>query len=646
MPGREPFAAQPDPACDIVSNFRAILDTIADGVIVIDEAGTMHWFNPAAERLFGYHRDEVMGRNVSLLMPEPDHSRHDGYLADYLRTGIKKIIGVGREVQGRRKDGSLFPMYLSIGEQRQGDQRLFVGIVHDLTRRKQAEAAQRRDHEALRESEARFSQVADMVGEWLWEQDAAGRYVYCSNAVESILGYRPGDVLGRSYLDLMTFEDRRHWSEGVPPQGRDARPFQRLVNRYRHRDGHEVFTESTGMPIFDEAGRLLRWRGVDLDITAHKRFEDALRLRERAIEAASVGIAIADARRDDYPNLYVNPALVRITGYAREELLGQGMAMLQGPGTDPESRAAIRSALRGGGVYEGVLLNYRKDGTPFWNELLLSPVRDEAGAVTHYIGVQTDVTERRRAEAERQELEIAKQIQLSLLPKAPLRLPGAEIAGMCVPATHVGGDYFDYFSHDGRVDLVIADVSGHSVGAALIMTELRSTLKAELRRAHEDRAAPGPAALLGAVNAALFEDLQGAELFITLFYLRYELATRRLRFANAGHNRVLLRRRAVAGCVELDADGLILGVKREPGFEESGLVLEPGDCLLLYTDGVVESRNEQGEFFGVGRLCRWIGAYGDMAPGQMVRSLLEELRGFCGKAAFEDDISMVAMRVM
>ena len=111
------------PACDLVSNFRAILDTIADGVIVIDEIGTVQWFNPAAERLFGYQREDCLGRTVSFLMPEPDRGRHDGYLANYLGTGIKQIIGIGREVQGCRKDGSLFPMYLSIGEQTQGGQR-------------------------------------------------------------------------------------------------------------------------------------------------------------------------------------------------------------------------------------------------------------------------------------------------------------------------------------------------------------------------------------------------------------------------------------------------------------------------------------------------------------------------------------------
>ena len=205
------------------------------------------------------------------------------------------------------------------------------------------------------------------------------------------------------------------------PSADIRQPFHRLVNRYRHKDGHEVYTESTGAPIFDEQGKLIKWRGVDHDITARKAFEDALRVRDRAIEATHVGIVIADAQAQGNPNIYVNPALSRITGYSREELLRQNMRLLQGPDTDPAAVEQIRQAINTGRSCEVVLKNYRKEGAPFWNELLISPVVDDTGKLTHYIGIQTDVTERRRAEESRHELEIAKHIQLSLLPDAPLR---------------------------------------------------------------------------------------------------------------------------------------------------------------------------------------------------------------------------------
>jgi PAS domain S-box-containing protein len=123
------------------SRAQAILDTTVDGIITIDERGIVESMNHAAEKLFGYDAAEVIGQNVNLLMPQPYQSDHDRYLRNYLETGNAKIIGIGREVQGRRKDGTTFPMHLAVSEVRLeiSKVRLFTGIVHDLTARKELE---------------------------------------------------------------------------------------------------------------------------------------------------------------------------------------------------------------------------------------------------------------------------------------------------------------------------------------------------------------------------------------------------------------------------------------------------------------------------------------------------------------------------
>ncbi|HEX8899944.1 PAS domain S-box protein [Vitreimonas sp.] len=118
---------------------RAVVETAVDGVILIDSGGTVLMFNPACERLFGYRAHEVIGQNVRMLMPGPYREQHDSYIGNYVRTRAPKIIGIGREVEGRRKDGSTFPMELSVGEAEQDDRSIFVGIVHDLTVRKRTE---------------------------------------------------------------------------------------------------------------------------------------------------------------------------------------------------------------------------------------------------------------------------------------------------------------------------------------------------------------------------------------------------------------------------------------------------------------------------------------------------------------------------
>jgi two-component system sensor kinase FixL len=121
-------------------HFRSILDTIPDAMIVIDEHGIMQFFSNAAARQFGYSEADAIGKNISTLMPEPDRGRHDGYIARYLQTGERRIIGIGRIVTGMRKDGTTFPMHLTIGEMHSGGKPFFTGFVRDLTEQQQTQA--------------------------------------------------------------------------------------------------------------------------------------------------------------------------------------------------------------------------------------------------------------------------------------------------------------------------------------------------------------------------------------------------------------------------------------------------------------------------------------------------------------------------
>ncbi len=124
---------------ETAERLRAILETAVEGIITIDERGRMESVNPAAERIFGYKASELFGRNVSMLMPSPDREQHDSYIANYVGTGHAKIIGIGREVVGMRKDGTTFPMDLAVSEVRLPERRLFTGFVRDITERKRLE---------------------------------------------------------------------------------------------------------------------------------------------------------------------------------------------------------------------------------------------------------------------------------------------------------------------------------------------------------------------------------------------------------------------------------------------------------------------------------------------------------------------------
>jgi two-component system sensor kinase FixL len=174
----------------------AIINTTADGIIVIDSRGLIESFNPAAERLFGYDEAEVAGRNVSMLMPSPFHEEHDGYLERYQRTGQAAIIGTGREVRGRRKDGSVFPLHLSVGEMIVDGERKFTGVLHDLTDRVKIE-------EQLRESEERWRAVIDSAIDGIIVIDERGCIESFNPAAVRMFGYLEEEVLGRNVNVLM-----------------------------------------------------------------------------------------------------------------------------------------------------------------------------------------------------------------------------------------------------------------------------------------------------------------------------------------------------------------------------------------------------------------------------------------------------------
>ncbi|ABL00263.1 sodium:solute symporter family transporter [Pelobacter propionicus] len=241
----------------------------------------------------------------------------------------------------------------------------------------------------------------------------------------------------------------------------------------------------------------------------------------------------------------------------------------------------------------------------------------------------------------RRDMEIAQQIQISLLPEHPPHLFGVDMAGRCVSATHVGGDYYDFFLRDEHtVDLLIADVSGHSVGAALIMAEVRTLLRPHVNTAQN------ASSILKLLNSQLYDDLTRAELFITMFYAKYNSATGRLSYANAGHNRPLVCRERVEACIELDAEGLIIGVKPSVIFEERSTELLKGDVLLFYTDGLTEATNAEGASFGVERTCSHLKAVRNLPSQDILDSFYSAVTEFTGLDTFQDDISLVVIKIL
>ena len=177
---------------------RAVIDTAVDGIVIIDAVGHVRLFNHACERLFGYAAADVIGQNVKMLMPTPYRDEHDGYLQHYNATGERRIIGSGRNVEGRRADGSVFPMYLSVGEITHvvGGEQLFVGIIRDTTEQHEVERA-------LREQTERLRSILETVPDAIIVIDEKGAIESFSPAAERLFGWSNAEIAGRNVNILM-----------------------------------------------------------------------------------------------------------------------------------------------------------------------------------------------------------------------------------------------------------------------------------------------------------------------------------------------------------------------------------------------------------------------------------------------------------
>jgi len=341
--------------------------------------------------------------------------------------------------------------------------------------------------------------------------------------------------------------------------------------------------------------------------------------------------------------------------------------MLQGAGTDPETCEEIRRAIRARRECRVEILNYRKDGSQFWNRLSLTPVENASGEITHYIGVQSDVSDRRRAEDALREanrellhvnertqrgMEAAAHIQQALLPQDLPTLPGAQFAFGLRPSETLAGDVLNIVPLSPReVGLYVIDVSGHGVPAALLSVTLSHWLQPARRQSLlivPDAAEPSrpwvtPPRQVAERLARQFPfDLRTAQYF-TMVYAVLNVAERRVSFVCAGHPAPLLVP-ASGPARPLSASGLPIGIGTTP-YEEQVLTLEPGDRLLLYSDGVTDAEDAHGREFGIEGLMREALATRALPLDQAVASVLLSVEQWCDADGPKDDLSLVALEL-
>jgi len=268
---------------------------------------------------------------------------------------------------------------------------------------------------------------------------------------------------------------------------------------------------------------------------------------------------------------------------------------------------------------------------------------DEIGYTGDVINEMTEGLKER--ERMRQSLELAMEVQRSLLPQANPMTKGFDIAGVSIYCDETGGDYFDYLdtceNEQGETAVVVGDVSGHGIPSALLMATARAFLR--LRSS-----LPGSmSTIIADVNRQLTQDVEGSGQFMTLFYLVLDSATRKLRWIRAGHDPAILYNPATDTFDELKGDGMVLGINEDWVFQENERVgLETGQILFLGTDGIWEAHNAQGDMFGKDAVRNIIRKYANASAQEIQEAIVSSLKSFRGDVDPEDDVTMVVIKVL
>lgn|GEM_PF-1084675 len=360
-----------------------------DAITFQDLDGTITGWTRSAERMYGYPASEVIGKNICEILPGRTKEDVVKFLSE--ETGPEPATHI--ETRRETKDGRILDVLVTFSPVLIGEKLIgFTTIERDITERKLAE-------KKLQVSEQRFSQVAENAQEWIWEVDVNGLYTYASPVVEKILGYKPEELVGKMHFyDLFVSDKRDELKQAAFNTFSKKQAFREFVNANVHKDGHSVWLLTSGVPMTDDSGSLIGYRGADTNITERKRAEDALLESEEKYRALVHNIQDGLFVIQNEKFLFVNSACAQMIGYTAEELIGSKFQNVIAPEDREMATDRYRKRQAGKDVpreYEFSLLH--KDGKTriiVNMQVGLAPYR---GAIAS-IGTVKNVTGRKRAE--------------------------------------------------------------------------------------------------------------------------------------------------------------------------------------------------------------------------------------------------------
>ena len=409
------------------------------------------------------------------------------------------------------------------------------------------------------------------------------------------------------------------------------------------REGDVRWVEDTTTTERDAHGNIVFYQGIVVDVTERKRAEEKLRKNElkfsRIIETTAEGFVMMD---NDFKFTEVNDAFCQMLGYARDEIVGRSPFDLATREFNRFLQANAEKLLsRTHRIFEGAYV--AKDGHTIPVLIHGNTFYDDAGRKIGHVAFVSDLTDQKRS------LLLAGEVQKSLLPKEPPKIPGLDIAGRSIPCEEIGGDYYDFLlpgeglkeKYDSLLSVAVCDIAGHGVDSALLMATARAVLR--------DRfvASASLDEMVGEMNRILMPDFRINSTFMTLFALQINSDCRGLRWVRAGHDPALIYWPNQNDFSELAGPGIPLGVTDDWQVAVGQIDrLQPGCVIALGTDGIWETHNSGGELFGKQRFKQILQKRAAEKADTILESVYEELFKFSTGLKPDDDITLVIVKVI
>jgi PAS domain S-box-containing protein len=485
--------------------------------------------------------------------------------------------------------------------------------------------------------------VIHSVSEGVMVADASGQMTIINEAARRVLGSGPLNLpraeWSRAFGLFLPGTDEHFPAEQLPlpraVRGEHVPETEVFVRNAQVPDG--AWTSVTGSPLKDAAGRPIGGVVVFRDVTEQKRAQELSQRLSSAVEQAADSVFITDRAGVIE---YVNPAFETTTGYRREEAVGRTPQLLKSGLQPPEYYATLWATIARGEPFKGTVINRKRSGEHFYAEQTITPMKDAgSGEITHFVSVMRDMTERIKLRERDIEMRLGSSVQQRLFPQVPPVVPGYDVAGAVAPASATCGDYYDFIPlPDGRLALVIADVSGHGVGSALIMTAMRAYLRSLTSTL------TSLDSLAGELNRLLLADLE-EQRFVTMILAVLDGTSGTLSWANFGHPTGYVLDRSGAVKAELKSGCRPLGLFPDLTCAKGpAVVLDPGDMLVLLTDGILETLSLQGDEFGVAGVLDVARSARDRSADEIAGRLIATAQSFAQDLPQDDDLTVVVCK--